>query len=111
MSDMNFHVILASNSPRRRELLAGLGIPFEVKVLPDIDEHYPDALPVSQIAEYIAQEKAEAYKAVMADNDLIITADTIVVAAGEVMGKPRDAVFSTSICHEVMELDAMILVL
>ena len=91
MSDMNFHVILASNSPRRRELLAGLGIPFEVKVLPDIDEHYPDALPVSQIAEYIAQEKAEAYKAVMADNDLIITADTIVVVNGQVLGKPSDA--------------------
>ena len=101
MSDMNFHVILASNSPRRRELLAGLGIPFEVKVLPDIDEHYPDALPVSQIAEYIAQEKAEAYKAVMADNDLIITADTIVVAAGEVMGKPCDAADARRMLHKL----------
>ena len=52
----SYHIILASNSPRRRELLGGLGIPFEVKVLPDIKESYPDDLPVSQIAEYISTE-------------------------------------------------------
>ena len=86
-----YHVVLASNSPRRRELLSGLGIPFEVKVLPDIEESYPENLPVSQIAEYIAKEKATAYRSVMADNDLIITADTIVIVGDEVMGKPIDA--------------------
>ncbi len=87
----NFHIILASNSPRRRELLAGLGIDFEVRVLPDIEENYPPTLPVSQIAQYIAKEKAQAYREVMTDDQLIITADTVVVAAGEVMGKPVDA--------------------
>lgn len=87
----NYHVILASNSPRRRELLGGLGIPFEVKVLPDIEESYPKDLPVSQIAEYIATEKAAAYREQMADDDLIITADTVVIACDEVMGKPVDA--------------------
>ena len=86
-----YHIILASNSPRRRELLGGLGIPFEVKVLPDIEESYPVNLPVSLIAEYIAKEKANAYQKVMADNDLIITADTIVIVGDEVMGKPVDA--------------------
>lgn len=86
-----YHIVLASNSPRRRELLSGLGIPFEVKVLPDIEESYPENLPVSQIAEYIAKEKATAYRSVMADNDLIITADTIVIVGDEVMGKPIDA--------------------
>lgn len=86
-----YHIILASNSPRRRELLSGLGIPFEVKVLPDIEENYPADLSVSQIAEYIAREKAVAYRDLMADNDLIITADTIVVVGDEVMGKPVDA--------------------
>ena len=55
----NYHVLLASNSPRRRELLAGLGIDFEVCVLPDIEENYPPELPVSEIAQYIAREKAE----------------------------------------------------
>lgn len=87
----NYHVLLASNSPRRRELLGGLGIPFEVKVLPDIEESYPKDLPVSQIAEYIATEKAAAYREQMADDDLIITADTVVIACDEVMGKPVDA--------------------
>ncbi|MDE6013171.1 MAG: Maf family protein, partial [Prevotella sp.] len=57
-----YHIILASNSPRRRELLAGLGVPFEVKVVPDIEEDYPADLPVAEIAEYIAQEKADAYR-------------------------------------------------
>ena len=85
-----YHVILASNSPRRRELLAGLGIDFEVKVLSGVDESYPDGLHVSQIAEYIAAEKAEAYRSQMAGNDLIVTADTVVICEEEVMGKPVD---------------------
>jgi septum formation protein len=87
----NYHIILASNSPRRRELLGGLGLPFEVKVLPDIEESYPNDLTVSQIAEYISTEKAAAYRELMADNDLIITADTVVIVGDEVMGKPVDA--------------------
>jgi len=86
-----YHIILASNSPRRRELLAGLGINFEVKVLPDIDENYPATLPVAEIAQYIAKEKADAYLRLMSPDDLVITADTIVVADDEVMGKPHDA--------------------
>ena len=86
-----YHIILASNSPRRRELLAGLGLDFEVRVLPDIEESYPEDLPVAQIAEYIAREKSDAYRPLMGDDDLIITADTIVVAGNEVMGKPADA--------------------
>ena len=85
----NYHIILASNSPRRRELLGGF--PFEVKVLPDIEESYPNDLTVSQIAEYISTEKAAAYRELMADNDLIITADTVVIVGDEVMGKPVDA--------------------
>ena len=86
-----YHIILASNSPRRRELLGGLGVPFEVKVLPDIEESFPADLPVSQIAEYIATEKAAAYCELMADDDLLITADTVVIVGDEVMGKPVDA--------------------
>ena len=87
----HYHIILASNSPRRRELLAGLGLDFEVRVLPDIAESYPPDLPVEQTAEYIAREKADAYRQQMGASDLIITADTIVVADGEVMGKPANA--------------------
>ena len=96
-----YHIILASNSPRRRELLGGLGIKYEVKVLPDIEENYPADLPVAQIAEYIAKEKADAYRELMDQTDLIITADTIVVAGDEVMGKPVDADDARRMLHKL----------
>lgn len=83
--------MLASNSPRRRELLSGLGVDFEVRVLPDIDESYPAELPALETAEYIAGKKAEAYRAVMGADELIITADTVVIVGDEVLGKPADA--------------------
>lgn len=83
-----YHVVLASNSPRRRELLAGLGIDYEVMVLPDVEESYPSNLPVEEIPVYIAKEKAAAYRQVMSDRDLIITADTVVVVGSQVLGKP-----------------------
>lgn len=87
---MNYKIILASNSPRRRELLAGLGVDFDVRVLPDIDESYPPTLPAAETAEYIAQKKAQAYQRVMAADELIITADTVVIVNDEVLGKPAD---------------------
>ncbi len=95
----NYRVVLASNSPRRRELLAGLGIDFEVRVLPDIAEGYPDGLSATQIAEYIAREKADAYRQQMGADELIITADTIVVCGGEVLGKPADAADAHRMLH------------
>ena len=95
----NYRVVLASNSPRRRELLAGLGIDFEVRVLPDIAEGYPDGLSATQIAEYIAREKADAYRQQMGADELIITADTIVVCGGEVLGKPADAADARRMLH------------
>jgi len=86
-----YKVVLASNSPRRRELLADLGIDFEVRTINGIDESYPAQLPVLEIAEYISRKKAEAYRAEMASDELIITADTVVVLGNEVLGKPHDA--------------------
>ena len=82
--------VLASKSPRRRELLAGLDIDYEVRVLPGIDESYPAGLAAEEIPQYISREKAGAYEAVMQPDDLIITADTIVWADGQVLGKPKD---------------------
>ena len=84
-------IILASNSPRRKELLAGLDVQFEVRVLKGIDESYPATLPTAEIAEYIAQKKAAAYRETIAADELVITADTIVVLGDEVLGKPKDA--------------------
>lgn len=83
-----YNVILASNSPRRKELLAGLDITYQVKTLPDIDESFPPELEGEDIAMYIAHEKADAYTEYMDENTLLITADTIVLLDGRVYGKP-----------------------
>ena len=88
---VDYRIILASNSPRRRELLAGLGLEFEVRVLQGIDESYPATMPALETAEYIAAKKAAAYQSQMADDELIITADTVVIVGDEVLGKPADA--------------------
>ena len=90
MNDVRWKIILASNSPRRKELLAGLDLQFEVRVLQDIDESYPEDLPTQEIAEFISKKKADAYVKTMADDELVITADTVVILGNVVMGKPHD---------------------
>ena len=84
-----YKVILASNSPRRKELLAGLGVEYEVRTLPDVDESYPETLKGADIPLYISKEKADAYRNMMQSGDLMITADTIVWLDGKVLGKPE----------------------
>lgn len=96
-----YKVVLASNSPRRKELLAGLNLAFEVRVLPDIDESYPGDLPVDEIPGYIAKSKAKAYIPGLTENELLITADTIVSCAGKVLGKPVDRDDAVSILHQL----------
>lgn len=85
-----YKVILASNSPRRKELLSGLGIDYEVRTLPDVDESYPESLQGADIPLYISKEKADAYRALLQSGELMITADTIVWLDGRVLGKPKD---------------------
>ena len=85
-----YKIVLASNSPRRKELLAGIDVDFTVRVIDGIDESYPADLPTKDIAAYISQKKAAAYRQTMAADELVITADTIVVLDGVVMGKPHD---------------------
>ena len=83
-------IVLASNSPRRKELLAGIDVDFSVRVIDGIDESYPADLPTKDIAAYISLKKADSYRQTMAADELVITADTIVVLDDVVMGKPRD---------------------
>lgn len=92
-------IILASNSPRRKELLAGLGVDFEVKVIKGVDESYPETIPAKDVAEYIAREKAEAYD--VADGELIITADTVVIVGNDILGKPKDAADARRMLREI----------
>ena len=94
-----YSVVLASNSPRRKELLSGLGVNFSVKTLPDVDESFPDALKGEEIPLFIARKKADAYKMLFSSVNsneveeplLVITADTIVWLEDEVLGKPANA--------------------
>lgn len=85
-----YRVVLASASPRRRELMQGLDVPFEVRTLPDVDEAYPEELQAGDIPLYISKIKADAYRLLMADDELIITADTIVWLDEMALGKPSD---------------------
>lgn len=94
-----YQITLASNSPRRKELLSGLNLDYKVKILPDIDETYPDTLKGEDIPLYIARKKAEAYKSIMSKNELIITADTIVYTDGEVLGKPKNEADARRMLH------------
>ena len=83
------HIILGSQSPRRRELMAGLDIPFSCVTI-DADESYPADLTAGDIPMYISRAKARAYLDELQDNDLLITSDTIVWLHDEMLGKPQD---------------------
>lgn len=84
-----YNLVLASASPRRKEILQRLGIDFKVRTLLGIDESYPDNLPAEKIAEYISKKKAEGYRTSLAADELIICADTIVCFEDKVLGKPK----------------------
>lgn len=92
-------IILSSNSPRRKQLLEGLGVAFEVRVAKGVDESYPKTLPSTEVAEYIAREKAEAYNVL--EDELVITADTVVVVNDKILGKPHDAEAARSMLREL----------
>jgi septum formation protein len=87
----NVRIILASQSPRRRQLLEQLGLSFEVMVLKDLPEAYPPEMPVTEIPEFLASQKADAYAELLSQgNTIVITADTIVALNKQVLGKPAN---------------------
>lgn len=96
-----YSIILASNSPRRKELMSGLGVEYVVRTLPDVDESYPDTLQGAEIPAYISREKADAYKLLIQSDELLITADTIVWLNGEVLGKPKDREGAVRMLHKL----------
>lgn len=84
-------VILASKSPRRQELLKGLDIDFEVRTK-DTNESFPDDMQAIKVSEYLAQKKADAFKGEIAPNELLITADTVVIIDGTILNKPTSKI-------------------
>lgn len=83
-------LILGSKSPRRKELLSSIGLQFEIRTK-ETDENYPETLPVEQIAEYIAQLKADDLIEDLQDDEILLCADTTVQIDNILLGKPKDA--------------------
>lgn len=84
----SYHVILGSASPRRRELLAGLDIPFEV-IVKNATENIDESLPLKLVPEHIAEQKFFAFLTDLQENDFLITSDTLVFCEGKALGKPK----------------------
>ena len=95
-----YHFILASKSPRRQQLLHSLGIDFQVQTR-EIDETFPPELTLEKIPVYLAQRKAQPFLEELKDNDLLITADTIVWFKGEVLGKPAGEQEAIDMLHKL----------
>ena len=94
-----YRIVLASASPRRKELLSMLGLRFEVMPAPVDNEDYPPETPVEYIPEYLARKKAEACD--FGDNTIVITADTVVVVGNKVLGKPNDSAEALEMLSEL----------
>lgn len=86
----NKKVILASQSPRRKELMKGLDIDFTILVKPGIDENLPFDIPPIKAAEYLARQKAFAYINEISEDVILISSDTIVLLDDEILGKPKN---------------------
>ncbi|UOQ70990.1 Maf family nucleotide pyrophosphatase [Hymenobacter cellulosilyticus] len=86
---LSLRLVLASNSPRRRQLLTDLGLPYEVR-LQEVDESFPAHLKRAEVAEFLAAHKADAYRAGLAPDEVVLTADTIVCLDDDVLNKPAD---------------------
>ena len=86
----NCRLLLASQSPRRRELLAGCGLPSALTEKYPCEECYPEELPAEAVPGYLAQLKSRAYPQPLAGGEILLTADTVVIVGGRVLGKPHD---------------------
>lgn len=85
---MSFKIILASNSPRRKDLLTKMGVDFEVRIK-EINEDFPSDLSAKEVAEYLAKKKSNAYRESVSKNELVITADTLVSSEDKILNKPE----------------------
>lgn len=85
----NYRLLLGSQSPRRRELMTGCGLPYEMAPKYDCEEVFPDDLPAEEVPLFLSRLKSEAYPAPLGPSEILLTADTVVVLDDEVLGKPH----------------------
>ncbi len=97
---INRPIILASKSPRRQHLLQEAGFEFEVRTR-SIEENFPAEMPAVEVAEYLARLKADAVKDWIIDQEIIITADSVVILEDKIYGKPQDAADAKRILREL----------
>ncbi len=95
----DYHIILASNSPSRKELLSGIDVDYTIKTLRDVDESYPVSMPKEEIAEFVARRKASVYLSELKENELVITADTVVLMDDTILGKPANKADAKRMLH------------
>lgn len=94
-----YNIILGSGSPRRKELLTGLDLRFQVLVRKGVSEDYPTDISPEAVAQYIADEKMAAYADLLSGNTLVITADTVVICDGRILGKPTGEAEARNMLH------------
>ena len=86
-----YHIVLASKSPRRQQLLAGMDLQFTVQTK-EVDESFPEEMPLNEVAPFLSRKKAESFDALeLPDNFLLITADTVVIVDDQILNKPADS--------------------
>ena len=96
-----YHILLASKSPRRRELLSNLRVPFNCISLGGIDETYPEDMPANEVPQFLANKKADAYISNINTNEMVITADTLVIKGDKIYGKPKNQEEALSMLGEL----------
>lgn len=96
----DFTIVLASKSPRRQELIKGLELNYKI-VTYDVDESFPLHLKANEIAEHLAEKKANAFPHALADNEILLTADTIVWVNNKVLNKPANEAESFAMLSEI----------
>jgi len=85
----SYRLLLASQSPRRRELLTGSGLNYELAPRYEVEERYPATLSPEEVPAYLSQLKSDGFPRPLAGGEILLTADTVVIAAGTILGKPR----------------------
>lgn len=95
------HIILASHSPRRRELLKAMDIDYTLAESYEVEEVYPPSLAAAEVPSYLSRLKSKSYPEPLSPDDILITADTVVICGGEIMGKPHSEQDAENMLHKL----------